>query len=82
MIFDDQKLYNFTAEENHNFLIKILIYLLLASIKDVQAMGEALKKEHAALKNKKFLLFFLFCASFLPSWIRIRIPKADLDPQH
>jgi hypothetical protein len=38
-----------------------------ASIKDVQATGEAFssKKEHPALQNIKFLNFFYFCGSFL-----------------
>ncbi len=28
----------------------------------------------------KYLNFFYFCGSFLSSWIRIRIPKTDRDP--
>ncbi len=44
-----------------------------ASIKDVQATGEAsevLKREHTAHQNMKFRHFFLLCGSFLTSSIR------------
>ncbi len=42
----------------------------------------ALKREHPALQNSKFLPFFLFSWAYLPSWIlnQIRIPHAYLDP--
>jgi hypothetical protein len=63
---------------------KTTIYLYLVSIKDFQATEEAsaLKREHPAAQNMKFLNFFHFCGSFLPSWIwiRIRIPNPDTDP--
>jgi hypothetical protein len=36
-----------------------------------------LKREYPTLQNMKFLNFFYFCGSFLPSWIRIRIPNPD-----
>jgi hypothetical protein len=40
-----------------------------ASIKDVQATGEAFspQREHPALQNRKFLNIFHFLGSFLPS---------------
>ncbi len=38
-----------------------------------------IKREHPALQNMKLLNFFYFCGSFLPSWIRIRIPNTDPD---
>ncbi len=31
-------------------------------------------------QNMKFLIFFYFCGSFLPSWIRMRISHTDPDP--
>jgi hypothetical protein len=43
----------------------------------LQEKPSALKTEHPALKNMKFLNFFYFGGSFLPSWIRIRIPDSD-----
>ncbi len=47
----------------------------------LQKKPSALKKEHQALQNMKFLNFLkYFCGSFLPSWIRIRIPNTDPDP--
>ncbi len=39
--------------------------------------SSALKREHQALRNMKFLHFFYFCGSFLPSWIRIWIHWPD-----
>ncbi len=48
-------------------------------------------KEHSALQNMQFLMFLkYFCGSFLPFWIRIRIPNPDpltwlnpdRDPKH
>jgi hypothetical protein len=48
----------------------------------MQEKPSALKREHPALKNKKFLIFVYFRWSFLPSWIRIRIQptKINADP--
>jgi hypothetical protein len=46
----------------------------------LQKKPSALKREHPALHNMKFLNFFYFCGSFLPSWIRTRIPNTDPDP--
>ncbi len=42
----------------------------------------ALKRELPAFQKLKFINFFLFCGSFLPAWIRIRIanPDPDTDP--
>ena len=31
-------------------------------------------------KTWNFITFFYFCGSFLPSWIRIRIPNLDTEP--
>ncbi len=38
----------------------------------------ALKTEHPALQNMKFLYFFYFCGLFLPFWIPIRIQQLKL----
>ncbi len=37
----------------------------------------ALKREHPALENMKFLYFFYFCGSFLLFWNRFQIPNPD-----
>jgi hypothetical protein len=46
--------------------------------------GEALKREHPALKNMTFLyLFFYFCGLFMQFWIRIqqlRLKRIYADP--
>jgi hypothetical protein len=49
----------------------------LASIKDVQAAGEAFSSQKSTQKMKFQNFFFCICGSFLPSWIRIRIPNPD-----
>ncbi len=50
----------------------------------LQKKPSALKRKHPALQNMKFLNFFYFCGSFLPSWIhdplRIRIRNPGLCP--
>jgi hypothetical protein len=47
----------------------------------LQKKPSALKRGHPTLKNMNFYkFFFYFCGSFLPSWIRIRIPNPDPDP--
>ncbi len=40
----------------------------------------ALNGGHPTLQNMNFSKKFYFCGSFLPSWIRIRIPNTDPDP--
>jgi hypothetical protein len=54
-------------------------------IKDAQAAGEAFIPQKRA-QNMKFMIFFYFCGSFLPFWIRIQQLKlmriyADPDPK-
>jgi hypothetical protein len=43
----------------------------------LQKKPAAHKRGHPTLQNMNF---FYFCGSFLPSWIRIRIPNTDPDP--
>ncbi len=43
----------------------------------LQKKPAAHKRGHPTLQNENF---FSFCGSFLPSWIRIRIPNTDPDP--
>jgi hypothetical protein len=43
----------------------------------LQKKPAAHKRGHPTLQNMNFLSF---CGSFLPSWIRIRIPNTDPDP--
>jgi len=51
------------------------------STSKLQKKHSSLKGEHPAFQNMKFLNFFYFSGSFLPSWIRIRIPNTDPDPK-
>jgi hypothetical protein len=46
----------------------------------LQEKPSALRREHPVLKNMKILDCFLFCGSFLLSWIRIRIRNLNADP--
>ncbi len=43
----------------------------------LQKKPSALKRGYPTLQNMNFFNFFYFCGSFLPSWIRIRIPNPD-----
>ncbi len=43
----------------------------------LQKKPAAHKRGHPTFQNMNF---FYFCGSFLPSWIRIRIPNTDPDP--
>jgi hypothetical protein len=72
----------------YNFDQKLLFTFPYASIKDAQATGDAFspQKENIQHLNMKFIYFFYFCGSFLPSWIRIQRLKfmrmnADPDPK-
>jgi hypothetical protein len=82
----DQKLTKNLQLKNKNKVSldqKLQFIYPYATIKDIQVTKEAFssqKREHQALAKKKFLIFFYFCESFLPSWIRIRIPNTDLEP--
>ncbi len=54
-----------------------------ASIKYVQVIEEVFssqKRPSNTSKHELLPFFFYFCGSFLPSWIRIRIPNTDPDP--
>ncbi len=46
-------------------------------IKYVQVIEEAFSSQKRPSNTSKHELFFYFCGSFLPSWIRIRIPNPD-----
>jgi hypothetical protein len=58
----------FLIKKNCNFLMSRL-----------QEKHSVLKREHPSHQKMKFICFFYVCASFLPSWIRIR---SGSDPQH
>jgi hypothetical protein len=45
----------------------------------LQKKPAAHKRGHPTLQNMNF---FYFCGSFLPSWIRIRIPNTDPDSEY
>ncbi len=77
--FDDQKL----ERENYSRIgSKTTIYCTYSYASKIHKKPSALKRKHPALQNIKFLNFFNFCRSFLPSWIRIRIRirNPDTDP--
>ncbi len=78
--FDDKKQQkNLQLNKIYSFYYKkIAIYLSLGRSSYRRSL-QALKREHPA-QNMNFVTFFYFCRSFLPSWIRIRIRKADHDP--
>jgi hypothetical protein len=65
--------------------IKIEIYLFLSLYKErpskPQKKPSALKREHSALQNLKFLPFFYFLGILLPSWIRIRVYPTKINPK-
>jgi hypothetical protein len=80
--FNDQKLKKkLQLKKNLIFFgSKTAIYLSLASIKYVQITEEAFssqKRPSNTSKHELLQIFFYFCGSFLPSWIRIRIPGPD-----
>jgi hypothetical protein len=60
---------------------KTAIYLSLGLNKErVQVREEAFrsqKRPSNTSKHELLTIFFYFCGSFLPSWIRIRIPDPD-----
>ncbi len=61
---------------------KIAIYLSLGLLKGRPRYRRSLEpsKDHIQhFKTWNLLTFFYFCGSFLPSWIRIRIPGPDPD---
>jgi hypothetical protein len=69
--FDDLKLKKITAEKNINFLgdQKLQFTYPLASIKDVQATGEAFspqKRTSSTSKHENSVLFSIFVGHFCP----------------
>ncbi len=75
-----------TAEKKFNFFLsKTTIYLSLGLHKGRPSYRRSLqlsKENIQHFKTCNFWIFFYFCGSFLPSWIRIqiRIPNTDPDP--
>ncbi len=81
--FKDQKLEKSTAEKKKIFLSKTTIYLSLGLHKESPSYRRSLQLSKEAIQHFKTWTFqknFYFCGSFLPSWIRIRIPNTDQDP--
>ncbi len=75
--FDDQKL---IKNYSWNFFIylfdqKLQFTYPYTSIKDVPGTGEAFRRTPALQRN--FVIFSIIFGSFLPSWIRIRIPNPE-----
>jgi hypothetical protein len=70
----------YTAEKNIKFFWdqKQFTYAQ-GSIKDVQVAKEAFSSQKRTSSTSKHEIsnFFLLLWSFLPSWIRIRIPNTD-----
>ncbi len=56
------------------FYNKIAIHLSLGRHKEWASYRRSLIQH---FKSRNFWTFFYFCGSFLPSWIRIRIPNPD-----
>ncbi len=83
--FHDQKSKKITAEIFFIFFDqKLQLTYPQASRKYVQVIGEAFSSQRRPSNTSKHELLkkiFYFCGSFLPSWIRIRIPNLDPDPQ-
>jgi hypothetical protein len=65
----------FTAEKKLNFLLDQKLQYTIPKPpyrkSKLQKKHSTLKREHPALQKLKFLNFFYFCGSFLPSWIRM-----------
>ncbi len=83
--FNDQKLKKKKQLKKilNLFLINLQFTYPKASIKYVQVTEEAFSSQKRPSNTSKHELLqkiFFFCGSFLPSWIRIRIPNSDLDP--
>ncbi len=85
--FNDQKL-----KKNYNWKFFLYFFLLKNcnlpipkdSIKYVQIIEEAFsshKRPSNTSKHELLQIIVYFSGSFLPSWIRIRIPNTDPDPQ-
>ncbi len=71
--------------ENFIFLFwsKTAIYLSLGLHNVCPSYRRSLqlsKRPSNTSKHELLPIFFYFCGSFLPSWIRIRIPNTDPDP--
>jgi hypothetical protein len=83
--FYDQNYKRLLLKKKLNFFLdqKLQFTFPLAYIKDAQATGEAFspqKRTSSTKKHENSGLFFYFCGSFLPSWIRIRIRNLSADP--
>ncbi len=89
---DIEKIYSWKKNLIY-FLIKscnLLIFGLHKVLARYIIKPLALKREHPALRIMKvlFFIFFYFCGSFSPSWIRIQITNRDQltwlkqDPKH
>ncbi len=82
--FNDQKLKIITAGKKLIFFwSKTTIYLSLGLHKERPRYGRGLQLSKVAIQHFKTWTLkkkFYFCGSFLPSWIRIRIPNPDPDP--
>jgi hypothetical protein len=74
LIFSDQK----SKIKNQ----KIYLFLVLQEGRPSYRRSLQPSKETIQYRYFKtiYYVFFPFCGSFLPTWIRIRIPNADPDP--
>jgi hypothetical protein len=82
--FNDQKLKKNCSRKKLNFFIsKTAIYPSLGLHKVCPSYRRSLqlsKEGINPLKHELLQIFYYFCGSFLPSWIRIWIPNPDPDP--
>ncbi len=70
-------------KKKKNFWSKTTIYLSLGLYKERPSYRRSLQLSKEAIQffnTWTFKQIFYFCGSFLPSWIRIRIPNPDSDP--
>ncbi len=79
--FDDQKLKKYYS---WNFFYIFLFQKLHNGRPNYRRSLQPAKENIQHFKTRNFVTFFFFCWSFLPSWIRIRIPnsKPYPDPKH
>ncbi len=78
--FNDQKFKKNYSWKKKFFLSKTAIYLSLGLHKVCPGYRRSLQLTKEAIQHFKTWIFFSFYGSFLPSWIRVRIPNTDPDP--
>ncbi len=81
--FNDQKVkknYSWNFFFNFFFISKTAIYLS-PGLQVIEEAFSSQKRPSNTSKHELLQIIVYFCGSFMPSWIRIRIPNTDPDPQ-